>query len=81
VDGLLDLGILAVAVLAGLVVLYTVIRLGVRDGVLDARARDDAELAERQRRDRLRGQERVSDGQDDGRASLSLLDPVDDATQ
>jgi hypothetical protein len=39
--------IVAVAVVAGLVVLYTVIRLAVRDGVLDARAKDDAGLAER----------------------------------
>lgn len=38
--------VLAVAgILTGLLVLYTVVRLAVRDGVLDARAKDDADLA------------------------------------
>ena len=46
-DGVFELGILLVAIVAGLVVLYTVVRLAVRDGVLDARARDDAQLAQR----------------------------------
>ena len=46
-DGLFELGLLLVVIVAGLVVLYTVVRLAVRDGVLDARARDDAQLAQR----------------------------------
>ena len=46
-DGLFELGLLLVVIVTGLVVLYTVVRLAVRDGVLDARARDDAQLAQR----------------------------------
>ena len=38
------------AVLTGLLMLYTVVRLAVRDGVLDARAKDDADLAQRTQR-------------------------------
>jgi hypothetical protein len=42
-----DVVVVGVAVVSGLLVLYTVVRLAVRDGVLDARARDDAQLAQR----------------------------------
>lgn len=67
----MDVVLIAVAVVSGLLVLYTVIRLGVRDGVLDARARDDAELAQRNLSNQVR----------ESRASISLLEPVDDPTQ
>ena len=60
-----------VAAVSGLLVLYTVIRLGVRDGVLDARARDDAALAQRKLTDTVR----------ESRSGISLLEPVDDPTQ
>jgi hypothetical protein len=66
-----DVVLIAVAVVSGLLVLYTVIRLGVRDGVLDARARDDAELAQRKLADTVR----------DSRNGMSLLETVDDPRQ
>ena len=47
VDDVLDMLLVLAAVLTGLLGLYTVVRLAVRDGVLDARAKDDAELAQR----------------------------------
>lgn len=70
-DGLFELGILAVAVVAGLVVLYTVVRLAVRDGVLDARARDDAQLAQRDLQDTMRETVRES--------RLTIVDEPGDA--
>jgi hypothetical protein len=66
-----ELVLIAVAAVSGLLLLYTVVRLGVRDGVLDARARDDAELAQR----------RLDDPGRDSRASISLLEDVDDRSE
>jgi hypothetical protein len=43
-----DVVLIGVAVVSRLLVLYTVVRLAVRDGVLDARAKDDAQLAQRE---------------------------------
>lgn len=66
----MDVVLIAVAVISGLLVLYTVIRFAVRDGLLDARARDDAQLAERN----------LAETVQESRATISLLEPVDDAT-
>jgi hypothetical protein len=44
---LAETGLVLAVVLTGLLVLYTVVRFAVRDGVLDARAKDDAQLAQR----------------------------------
>lgn len=70
-DGLVELAPLLVAGVAGLVVLYVVVRLAVRDGVLDARARDDAQLAQRHLDDTIH----------ESRATISLLEDVDDRTE
>lgn len=63
-----DFALLAVVIVAGVVVLYVVIRTGVRDGVLDARARDDAELAQRN----------LDSARRDSRATAASVEEVDD---
>lgn len=63
--------LIVVAVVSGLLLLYTVIRLGVRDGVLDARARDDADLAQRN----------LDEVVPESRATISLLEDVDDRSE
>jgi hypothetical protein len=47
VDDLLEPVLIVLGVVSGLLLLYVVVRMAVRDGVLDARARDDAQLAQR----------------------------------
>ena len=67
----MDAVLIVVAVISGLLLLYTVVRLGVRDGVLDARAKDDAQLAQRSPDEVLR----------DGKATHSSLNEVDDRAE
>ncbi len=67
----MDAVLIVVAVISGLLLLYTVIRLGVRDGVLDARAKDDAQLAQRSPDEVLR----------DSKATHPSLDERDDRAE
>ena len=67
----MDAVLIVVAVISALLLLYTVIRLGVRDGVLDARAKDDAQLAQRSLDEVLR----------DSKATVTSRDEVDDRAE
>lgn len=65
------MGLLLVVIVAGLAVLYSVVRMAVRDGVLDARARDDAALAQRNLDTVMR----------QGRTGVPSLEEVDDRAE